>query len=114
MSLLGPFFNVDDISEVKMRKSLYADDICYMHNVTAEDCFEETQQDIGSWTACSKLTFIESKTVWMHMSRKHHHHFTSVDLHLNRKRIIRVKEVCYLEVLITTDLTWSAHIHSVI
>ena len=45
-------------------------------------------------------------------SRKHHHH--SVDLHLNRKRIIRVKEVCYLEVLITTDLTWSAHIHSVI
>jgi len=34
-----------------------------MHNVTAEDSFEETQQDIGSWTACGKLTFIESKTV---------------------------------------------------
>ena len=83
-------FYVDDISEVKIKKKfcMLMISSCYMHNVTAEDNFEETQQDIGSWIACGKLSFNESKTVWMRMSRKHHLHFTSVDLHLNRKKII--------------------------
>ena len=44
--------------------------------------------------------------------KKQHHHFASVDLHLNGKRIDRVNEVGFLGVIITADLTWSAHIQT--
>ena len=114
-------FYVDDINGVNVSENgsltLYADNICYTHPVTAEDSFDEIQQDIdkiGSWATSSKLMFNESKTVWMLISKKQHQHFASVDLHLNRKRIDRVNEVHYLGVLITADLTWSAHIQIIV
>ena len=123
-SILGPLlfiFYIDDINSVKLSEqaslTLYADDICYTHPVTAKDTFEGIQQDIDkivSWSAKNKLTFNESKTVWMLLTKKRLHHFTSVDLHLNGKKIVRVNEVRYLGVLITADLTWSAHIESVV
>ena len=116
---IGPLlfiFYVDDINGVNVSEkgsiTLYADDICYTHPVTA--AFQQDIDKIGSWATSSKLTFNESKTVWMLISKKQHQHFASVDIHLNGKRIDWVNEVRYLGVVITDDLTWSAHIQTVV
>ena len=73
-SILGPLlfiFYIDDINSVKLSEqaslTLYADDICYTHPVTAKDTFEGIQQDVNkivSWSTKNKLNFNGCKTVW--------------------------------------------------
>ena len=66
------------------------------------------------WAQNNKLTFNESKTVWMLLSKKSHSQFTNAQLSLNGKRLDRVNEVHYLGVTLSSDLAWSAHFQFVV
>ena len=123
-SILGPIlfvYYVDDINTVKLPKgaslTMYADDICYSQSVLDQSIFQDIQHDIHKitqWAENSKLTFNESKTLWMLLSKKSHSQFTNAQLSLNGKRLDRMNEVHYLGVTQSSDLAWSAHVQFVV
>ena len=117
-SILGPIlfvYFVDDINTLKLSKgaslTMYAD-ICYSQSVLDQSTFQDIQHDIDKimqWAENNKLTFNESKTVWILLSKKSHSQFTNAELSLSGKRLDRVNEVDYLGVTLSSDLAWSAH-----
>ena len=124
-SILGPLlfiFFIDDICDLPLLKdstlALYADDICYSRPICSSESFAIVQRDIdliGNWSISNHPKFNKDKCQWMFISKQSKNpECHAVDLFVNATKLNRVFEVKYLGVLITHNLNWAAHIHSVV
>ena len=123
-SILGPLFIffLDDICDLPLSKDstliFYADDICYSRPICSSEGFAIVQRDIdliGNWSSSNRLKFNKDKCQWMFISKRSKNpECHAVDLFVNAAKVNHVFEVKYLGVLITHNLNWAAHIHSVV
>ena len=92
---------------------LYADDMLLFKPINNAEDFMLLQGDMNSlvqWSTSSFLTFNPEKCKFMIVTRKRNL-VHSPSLFLNGQAITRVFHYTYLGVTLTSDLSWSKHIH---
>ncbi len=120
-SVLGPLLFLivmDTITRVKLSPTadlrLYADDICYFRPIsTSDDCiFVQSDVDqIELWGDDRDLKFNATKTKCMMITRMKRP--PTLCLEIGGSPIKQVYSFCYIGILLSSDLSWSAHIASV-
>ena len=120
-SILGPLLFILFINPIctqlllTSKMLLYADDILIYRSVNSHADFTLLQQDVSliyDWISDNYLTLNADKSKWMLLTRKMEP-LQCNDLLLGKVSIERVAQYKYLGVLITSDLSWSAHVEMV-
>ena len=119
-SVLGPLFFLmyingasDLVFSPGTHIAIYADDIQLSKPVVCDDDFLGLQTDLNSlfqWSVSRRLTFNPEKCKFMVVSRRRNPVDPPV-LTLGGHAITRVSQFTYLGVIVTSDLSWSEHIH---
>ena len=94
---------------------LYADDMVLYRPIYSYEDYWLLQQDINAiamWIVNNHLQFNTSKCKYMTISRKRAKE-SAPTINLNGIPLDRVTEFKYLGILITADLSWSAHINMI-
>ena len=122
-SVLGPLLfliYINDLTTIDISEGskivLYADDILLYRPVSSDSDFAALQNDIDkihAWASSNYMTFNESKCKVMQVSRKRSPLSPDTPLTLNGSILETVTSYKYLGLLISSDLSWSGHIHSV-
>ena len=123
-SILGPLLfiiYINSLSDISLSPSskliLYADDILFSHHCNSPSDISLIQLDIdaiSSWVSSQHLTVNSSKTKYMFISFKPSSYFSSFPpLFFNGSPLDRVNSFKYLGLVITSNLSWSAHIQSI-
>ena len=121
-SVLGPLLfllYIDDVSDILLSDgstlNLYADDMLLYKPVKSIEDFGHLQLDIdriSDWVSCNKLTLNPTKCKAMIISRKRNA-VEPPQLVLNGAPLEQVETFKYLGVLLSPNLSWSAHIDSI-
>ena len=120
--MLGPLLflvYIDDVSDTLLSDgsvlNLYADDMLLHKPVRSPEDFRHLQSDIdriSDWVSCNNLTLNPSKCKSMIISRKRNS-VQPPQLILNGTPLEQVKTFKYLGVLLSSELSGSAHIESI-
>ena len=120
-SVLGPLLfliYIDRVESVTLSDGtivLYADDMVLYRPIYSYEDYWLLQQDINAiamWIANNHLQFNTSKCKYMTISRKRAK-WLPPTINLNGIPLDRVTEFKYLGILITADLSWTAHINMI-
>ena len=121
-SVLGPLLfllYIDDVFNILLSDgstlNLYADDMLLYKPVKSIEDFGHLQLDIdriSDWVSCNKLTLNPTKCKAMIISRKRNA-VEPPQLVLNGAPLEQVETFKYLGVLLSSNLSWSAHIDSI-
>ena len=121
-SVLGPLLflvYIDDVSDILLSDgsalNLYADDMLLYKPVKSPEDFRHIQSDIdciSDWVSCNNLTLNPNKCKTMIISRKRNS-VSPPHLILNGTPLEQVNTFKYLGVLLSSELSWSAHIESI-
>ena len=122
-SVLGPLLflvYIDDVSDVLLSDgstlNLYADDMLLYKPVKSIEDIHHLQMDIdciSEWVSCNKLTLNPTKCKTMVISRKRNSVQPYAQFVLNGRPLEQVETFKYLGILLSSDLSWSAHIESI-
>ena len=122
-SVLGPLLfliYIDDlpacIADLSSKINLFADDVLLYHIITQGADYAQLQLAISmieSWTDDNLLNFNTAKCKYMVISRKHTPSLPPTELWLNGEPLQRTESYKYLGLLLSNNLSWSAHISSV-
>jgi hypothetical protein len=122
-SVLGPLLvliYIDDLPNIiyglLSKINLFADDILFYHVISAPEDYTILQLAVSlieEWSVANFLSFITGKCKYMVISRKSHPIAPSIPLKLFGSAMEKVDCCKYLELLITDNLSWSAHISSI-
>ena len=122
-SVLGPLLfliYIDDLPNTVhglfSKINLFADDILLYHIISALDDYETLQSAVSlieEWSVLNFLSFNAGKCKYMVISRKLHPSSPSNPLKLFGCAMERVDCCKYLGLMITNNLSWSAHISSI-
>ena len=96
--------------------TLYADDILLFKPIRKKEDYKDIQQDIDTlytWSASSRLIFNSEKCKYMLITRKRSNSLTPPPLSLGPSIIERTYSYKYLGVTISSNLSWSEHIHAI-
>ena len=119
-SVLGPllFIYIDVVSSLKLSENtvlnLYADDMLLYKQIKCCEDYWQLQLDIdkiSSWVDSNHLSLNPGKCKTM-LSRKRNLNYPPQFL-LNKVLLEQVETCKYLGVLISSDLSWSKHVHSI-
>ena len=121
--MLGPLLfliYIDDLSSIVhgllSKINLFADDILLYHVISALEDYEALQSAVSlieEWSVSNSLSFNAGKCKYMVISRKLHPSSPSSPLRLLGCAMERVDCCKYLGLMITNNLSWSAHISSI-
>jgi len=121
-SVLGPLLfliYIDDVSSLELSEgsvlNLYADDMLLYKSVKCSEDYQQLQFDIdkiSAWVDRNLLSLNPVKCKTMLLSRKRNLSQPPQFL-LNETPLEQVESFKYLGVLISSDLSWSAHIDSI-
>ena len=121
-SVLGPLLflvYINDVSNVLLSDgsilNLYADDMLLYKSMKSFEDYSHLQLDIdciSDWVCRNKLMFNPTKCKAMTISRKRNSVYPAQFL-LNGIPLEQVETFNYLGVLLSSDLSWSAHIDSI-
>ena len=95
---------------------LYADDMLLFKPISSEDDYTNLQGDVDSlkdWSASHFLTFNPSKCKYMLLSKKNKPTKNPPVLTIDNIPIERTNSHKYLGIVLTSNLTWSEHIHCI-
>ena len=119
-SVLGPLLfliYINDVLTIEMSGgsvlNLFADDMLLFKSMRSNEDLCKLQSDINlvsEWVNSNFLTFNSSKCKCMLVTKKRTNYIQSVQFYLNNVILEQVKSFKYLGVLISSDLSWSAHI----
>ena len=121
-SVLGPLLFIIYLNDVvscisaDSKISLFADDIALYRVINSPDNYADLQADIDAVNTCltaKYLTLNPRKCCYMFLSRKRSLSNSPPCLTLGNSALTCVTSYKYLGVLITSDLTWSAHISKI-
>ena len=121
-SILGPLLFIVYINDITMVQlsdgtmSLYADDIMLYRPIRSPVDYHSLQLDIDNlcaWTNENFMKFNASKCKFMVVSRKKHPLEPVTSLAINNSGLDRVHSYKYLDVWLTSNLSWSTHITDV-
>ena len=123
-SILGPLLfiiYINDLTILPLSSSskliLYVDDILLSSVISSPPSMSAVQSDIDlifSWLSSRFLSINLNKTKYMIVSRKSASFSLSLTpLYVDHSRLELVNSVKYLGVIISSNLSWSAHIRSV-
>ena len=96
--------------------SMYADDLLLHREINCPEDYFKLQQDvnkIANWVDVNQLTLNSKKCKFMIVSRRRGRSVPNCTLTLNGQPMERVHQYKYLGVVLTDDLTWSAHIREI-
>ena len=115
-SVLGPLLFIDDVSDTLLSDgsalNLYADDMLPYKPVRSPEDFRHLQSDIdhiSDWVSCNYLVLNPNKCKTMMISQRRHS-VQPPQLILNGMPLEQVETFKYLGVLLSSELSWSAHI----
>ena len=119
-SVLGPLLFLVYIDDVLLSDgstlNLYADDMLLYKPVKSIEDIHHLQMDIdciSEWVSCNKLTLNPTKCKTMVISRKRNSVQPDAQFVLNGRPLEQVETFKYLGILLSSDLSWSAHIESI-
>ena len=122
-SVLGPLLflvYIDDLSDtlanVCSNVNLFADDVLLYHIIAKEADYEALQSAISlieSWSISNFLNFNSSKCKYMVISRKSAPTLPPIQLQLLGQPLHMVESYKYLGLLLSSNMSWSAHIASI-
>ena len=95
---------------------LYADDMLLFKPISSENDYSNLQGDVDSlkdWSASHFLTFNPSKCKYMLLSKKNKPTKIPSVLTIDNIPIERTNLNKYLGIVLTSNLTWSEHIHCI-
>ena len=111
---------INDITQINLsvgsKLVIYADDILLYRPISSIEDYCALQADIDAlsdWTTLNAMTFNTAKCKSMTISRKRNHFTPLSPLSLNGSTLETVTNFKYLDVLISSDLSWSHHIQGV-
>ena len=121
-SVLGPLLfliYIDDVTATTFSDecalNLFADDMLLYKIVKSQQDLEQLQSDIDkihSWVNSNHLTLNPAKCKFMFVSRRRNP-IQPLSLKLNGLPLEQVENFKYLGVLLSSDMTWSAHVESI-
>ena len=122
-SVLGPLLfliYINDLTKINLRDgaklTLYADDVLLFRTINSPEDFVALQEDIDkveSWSCANFLALNRDKCKYMVVSRRRTASTPSQPLLLDNHPLDQVKMFKYLGVLLSHDLSWGEHVHSV-
>ena len=122
-SVLGPLLfliYIDDlpgcITNPGSKANLFVDDVLLYHIISQAADYATLQMTISSieaWSVANSLSFNASKCKYMVISRKLTPSLLEMELQLNGEPLQRVESYKYLGLILSNNLSWSAHISSV-
>ena len=123
-SILGPLLFIIFINGLcsvtlspTARLSMYADDILELfqtyNSVSDISLIQSNIDSVSSWISSRSLTINSSKTKYMFLSLRSSRSASLPSLCLNGSPLERVYSYKYLGVIISSNLSWSLHIHSI-
>ena len=122
-SVLGPLLfliYIDDlpgyITNPGSKANLFADNVLLYHIISQAADYATLQMAISSieaWSVANSLSFNTSKCKYMVISRKLTPSLPEMELQLNGEPLQRVESYKYLGLILSNNLSWSAHISSV-
>ena len=122
-SVLGPLLfliYIDDlpgcITNPGSKTNLFADDVLLYHKISQAADYATLQMTVSSieaWSVANSLSFNTSKCKYMVISRKLTPSLLEMKLQLNGEPLQRVESYKYLGLILSNNLSWSAHISSV-
>ena len=122
-SVLGPLLFLIYISDLPNAititsaiVNLFADDVLLYHSVSSVSDFLKVQESIcciEQWSSSNHLTLNALKCKYMLISRKRNPLQPVCPLVLNGENLDKVESYKYLGILLTSDLSWSAHISNI-
>ena len=122
-SVLGPLLfliYINDSTSEQLNPgsciTMYADDLLLHREINHAEDYLKLQQDvdkIANWVDVNKLTLNSKKCKYMIVSRRRGKSVPSCTPYLNGQPLDRVSQYKYLGVVLTDNLTWSAHISEI-
>ena len=120
-SVLGPLLfkiYINSITDLKLttgsKLMLYADDVILYRPISKTEEYSDVQKDLNTlnvWSNSSRLLFNPLKCKYMVITRKKANSLVPPIITLGSSVIERTYSYKYLGVTISSDLSWSEHIH---
>lgn len=119
-SILGPLlfllFINDIVEVVENPLALFADDASLTNTFRdinqAQLSINRDLDRLAKWAETWRVTFNLVKTVFMIFSKKAHSHHPHIVM--NNTELSQVDEECYLGMVLSSNMSWKAHINKII